>query len=424
MARTVLPLTDLKIKGTNETKTLTDGNGLQLKVVKNKNGDCSKIWQFKYYKPDSKKRTNITIGKYPKINLAKARKKREEYSTLLSQGIDPVIFEIEKKEKPGTTFGVVARKWFEWRKGKRDFAEVTAKKAWMRIENYLIPHFDKKPIDKILPLHVIQALEPLKQDGKLETINRLLQLLNSIMTYALNTGLINYNPLANVKEMYDKPKTQNRPALPLDDFPEFIRDLQVANTHRLSFLQVLWQMLTLARPAEASRARFDQIDEKAMTWSYYILKGNKENEKGRLHVVPLTRQTVALLKELKGMRIPGNPYIFANNLGGTGHASLELVNNVIKKIKKGKYKGRQTGHGLRAVASTWLNEQRLDNGARKYDADLIEVAFSHMNKDPVRSAYNRASYLEPRRQMLQDWADFVQSCGAVIEEQRKIPRKL
>ncbi len=415
MARCSKSLTDTEIKKINQDCVLNDGQGLQLRVRRKVDGTFSKIWIFNYYKPLTKKRTQKTIGNYPTISLSQARQIKDEYRGLLTQNIDPQEYEQEQQElrllQNQNTFAKVAEDWFEWRKSKKDFGERTAKQAHQQITKHLLPIFKDVPIEKIKSTHVIKALQPLKQEGKLDTIKRVIQRMNSIMNYAVNMGLLEQNNLLKVGEMFDTPKPTHQPCIHYDELPQFFKHLFLSVLDRQTIYLILWQLFTLSRPNETAQAKFSDIDEKAGIWSYYVLKGNKDSKLGRIHKVPLTRQMRALLAEIKANHTKHSPYLFPLRGNPNKPCSSETANKALKRIANGLYKRKQTAHGLRSIGSTWLNEQRTKDGLRKYDSDLIELALSHVNKDPIRLAYNHAEYLPARRNMLQHWTDFLDECS-------------
>lgn len=404
MAR-VKSLNDTKIRsvkptGKKEGDWLADGDGLYLVVFPT----GSKVWKYRYQKPITKARSTYSIGEYPAISLNEARQFRENCRALLAQGIDPQEDKKAKAEKKltelNTTFEVVAWQWFEYRKTRKNFSTSYAKDVESLIKRILLPHFGKLPITQITAPIALKAFKPLQEKGTLETLKRSVQKLNEIMTYALHREIIPHNPTANLSKEFDSPKVEHFKTIKPEDLNEFLFTLNKAQIQLQTRYLILWQLLTMTRPNEAATARYCDIDEKTKIWTIYINKGIKEDDKGREHKITLSRQALALLREIKKLS-GGKPYLFPSVKNPRNHVNTQTANAAIKRMG---YHGKLVAHGLRSIASTYLNE-------KGYNPDLIEVALSHMNQDRIRMAYNRAEYLKQRFELLQAWADFVDECS-------------
>ncbi|KAE9527930.1 integrase arm-type DNA-binding domain-containing protein [Testudinibacter aquarius] len=416
MARTVKILMKTQVdkaKPSEKPYHLADGGGLYLLVKPS----GVKTWQFNYYKPISKKRTYISLNNYPDFSLAQARSKREEFKALLAQNIDPQLYQQQETERQqqadNNTFAKIAAAWFEERKTRARFSEKTAADTWSMIERHIIPHFGELPITQITALMAINAFKPLQIRGTLETLKRAIQKMNEIMTYALHRGIIESNPIANIGKEFDSPTVTHMKAIQPEQLGEFLTALANANLTRTTRLLIQWQLLTMTRPAEAATARYSDINEKERIWTIYIQKGLKTTDEGREHKVTLSRQAIAVLHEVKKLS-GGKTYLFPGIKNPSSHIDPQTANAAIKRIG---YRGKLVAHGMRAIASTALNEARTPDGLRRFDKDLIEVALSHINNDDVRMAYLRAEYLPHRFDMLQWWGDYVEQAA-----QNAIPR--
>lgn len=403
MARIAKPLTNTEIekaKPKDKKYSLTDGGGLFLLVKPN----GAKLWRFNYYKPYTKDRTETGLGSYPDVTLARAREIREEYRTLLAQNIDPQAhrqaIEQAKQAEIYNTFENVALAWYEWRKTRANFSAGYAKDVKSLMNRILLPAFGKYPISQITAPMALKAFKPLQEKGTLETLKRTIQKMNEIMTFALHREIISQNPLVNISKEFDSPTVEHFKTIKPEDLREFLFTLNNAQVQLQTRYLILWQLLTMTRPNESATAKYEDIDEKAKTWTIYISKGIKQDDKGRAHIVTLSRQAIALLKEIK--KLSGDKvYLFPSHKNPQTHTNTQTANAAIKRMG---YKGKLVAHGLRSIASTYLNEQG-------YNPELIEVALSHMNQDRIRMAYNRADYLKQRFQILQAWADFVDECS-------------
>ncbi|OOF51018.1 integrase [Rodentibacter genomosp. 1] len=403
MARITKPLTNTEIdksKPKDKDYTLSDGLGLYLLIK----STGAKLWRFNYYKPLTKKRALIGLGKYPDVSLSQAREKREELRALLSQGIDPQIHhqqqeEIKHKELINT-YESVAWAWFEYRKTKKNFSLDYQKDIESLIKRNLLPHFGHLPISQITAPLALKAFKQYQDEGKLEKLKRTIQKHNEIMTYALHRDIISVNPTANISKEFDSPTVEHFKTIKPEDLSEFIYTLNHAQIHLQTRYLILWQLLTMTRPNEAATARYEDIDETTRLWTIYIQKGIKENDKGRIHKITLSRQALAILREIKKLS-SGKTYLFPSVKNPQTHVNTQTANAAIKRMG---YAGKLVAHGLRSIASTYLNEQG-------YDSELIEVALSHMKSDRIKAAYDRGERLEQRFKLLQVWGDFIEECS-------------
>ncbi|GGI68229.1 integrase [Shewanella gelidii] len=317
MARRSTPLTDTQIKNLkpgSKEKTLSDGNGLQLRVRTN----GSKHWNFKYYHPVTKKRVNIGLGTYPEVSLVKARKAVIEYRELVASGIDPK----EKREQESFklkqeslyTLKFVAAEWLEIK--KHEVTEDHAAKTWRSLERHVFPELGAVPLIDIKAPKVIQVFRPIEAQGSLETIKRLNQRLNEIMNYGVNCGYIDANPLIGMRSAFKKPKKENMATLPPSELPNLMLALSQASIKRVTRCLIEWQLHTISRPSEAATARWEEIDIENLIWTIPAEKMKKRRE----HVIPLTKQMLGILDTIKP--ISGHrEYIFASDRNPKTHCN-------------------------------------------------------------------------------------------------------
>lgn len=398
MPRTIPPLNNTKIdkaKPKSNQYSLSDGNGLFLRIMPSGN----KIWLFNYVKPSDQKRTNLKIGIYPEFSLAQARSKREEYRALLAQGIDPQekikVDEQTINNRLENVFFTVAQKWKE--KKAAEIEPLTLKKNWRRLEIYVFPHLADIPVSEIIPSLVIQKLEPLNQQGKGDTLKRTIRLINEILNYAVNYGLIPFNPCTNVNAVFNFGKNEHNPTIRPEELPTLLSKIQNSKLTLFTRCLIKFQLLTLTRPIEASSAEWSEIDFKKKVWTIPAEKMKTR----KTHIVPLSTQTLNVLNVIK--EFTGNDkYIFQSPRTIDKPMNSQTVNKALIDIG---YKNKLTGHGLRAIGSTYLNEYEP-----MISPDIIEACLSHGIKDQVRRAYNRSDYLEQRKPIMQLWGDFVEKC--------------
>ncbi|OCG69462.1 integrase [Gilliamella sp. Occ3-1] len=396
MPRITTPLTDTKIrtaKPLEKDYTLSDGNGLYLLVK----SIGTKIWRFNYYHPTSKVRTLVSFGSYPEISLADARLKRDEARQLLAKGIDPQQYKKDQlkllRDEQNNTFEKVATDWFKLKSSSNLKAD-TLKDIWRSLELHVLPYIGSIAITEIKARDFINALEPIKQQGKLESIRRICQRINEVMYYAVNVGLIDANPASKITAAFANPVVKNMPALRPEQLPELLSALSTANIEKQTWCLLFWQLYTMTRPTEATGTKWCEIDLNNNCW---IIPAERM-KMGREHIIPLSSQAIDILQIMKP--ISGHrEYVFPSmKLPHNKPMNSQTVNAVIKRIG---FAGRLVAHGFRSIASTALNE----NG---FPPDVIEAALAHVDKNEVRRAYNRAVYLEQRIEMMQWWGNFVE----------------
>ncbi|GAB6406482.1 integrase domain-containing protein [Pseudomonas sp. MHK4] len=403
-------LSDVKVKAAKPKEKdyiLTDGNGLQMRVRIN----GSKLWNFNYIQPVTKKRINMGLGTFPEVSLAQARKRTVEARELVAQGLDPKekrdAERHAKKAATEHTFENISAAWFELKKDS--VTPAYAEDIWRSLTLHVFPDLATTPISTITAPKVINLLRPLETKGSLETVKRLTQRLNEIMTYGVNSGLIHANPLSGIRSVFKKPKKKNMAALAPDELKELMVAIANASIKRTTRCLIEWQLHTMTRPAEAATSRWADIDFEKKIWTIPA----ERMKKRRIHIIPLTEQALALLEAIKpysGHR----EYVFPADRDPRTHCNSQTANMALKRMG---FEGRLVSHGMRSMASTILNEHG-------WDPELIEVALAHVDKDEVRSAYNRADYIERRRPMMAWWSEHIQEAAtgslsvAAIKEDR------
>ncbi|HBT6783985.1 integrase domain-containing protein [Klebsiella pneumoniae] len=395
MARITRPLTNneiLKAKPREKDFTLHDGDGLFL-LVKTSG---KKLWRFRYQRPGSSSRTNLSLGSYPALTLAAARQIRDQHLTTLAQGMDPQQQQEQASEQRqielDSIFSTVAANWFQIK--SRSVTEDYAKDIWRSLDKDVFPTIGSIPVQEIKARTIVEALEPIKARGALETVRRLVQRVNEIMIYAVNTGLIDANPASGVGMAFEKSKKQNMPTLRPEELPKLMRSLVMSNLSVSTRCLIEWQLLTLVRPSEASGARWVEIDLNAKLWTIPAERMKAKRE----HIVPLSTKALDILDVMKPISAH-RQYIFPSRNDPKKPMNSQTANAALKRIG---YGGKLVAHGLRSIASTALNEAGMN-------PDVIEAALAHSDKNEVRKAYNRTTYLMQRIELMNWWADFVEN---------------
>jgi len=249
------------------------------------------------------------------------------------------------------------------------------------------------PIHKITSVNAIEIISPLAEDGKLETVKKLCRWVNEIMVFAANTGVIYSNPLSGIGKAFNAPKVVNLPTLKPDQLPDLMQKLSGASIKIVTRSLIEWQLNTMVRPGEAAGARWEEINFEKKHWEIPA----ERMKKRRAHIIPLSTQALELLEDLQP--ISGHrEYVFPSDNNPRNPASSQTANMALKRMG---LKGKLVSHGLRALASTTLNEQG-------FDPDVIEAALAHVDQNAIRAAYNRAEYLERRRVMMQWWSSHIE----------------
>ncbi|EAA1874253.1 tyrosine-type recombinase/integrase [Salmonella enterica subsp. enterica serovar Stanley] len=395
MARTTRPLTNtevLRTKALEKDLTLHDGDGLFL-IVKTSG---KKLWRFRYQRPATKQRTMMGLGAFPALSLADARGLRADYLALLANGIDPQIqaeaVEEEQKIALDSIFSTVAANWFQLK--SKSVTPDYAKDIWRSLQKDVFPAIGEIPVQQIKARTLVEALEPIKARGALETVRRLVQRINEIMIYAVNTGLIDANPASGIGMAFEKPKKQNMPTLRPEELPKLMRSLIMSNLSVSTRCLIEWQLLTLVRPSEASGARWTEIDLDTKLWTIPAERMKAKRE----HVVPLSPQALDILEVMKPISAH-REYVFPSRNNPKQPMNSQTANAALKRIGYGQ---KLVAHGLRSIASTAMNEAG-------FNSDVIETALSHVDKDEVRRAYNRALYIEQRKELLSWWGAIITS---------------
>lgn len=319
---------------------------------------------------------------------------RADYLALLANGIDPQVqaevVEEQQQIALDSIFSTVSGYWFQLK--SKSVTPDYAKDIWRSLEKDVFPAIGEIPIQQIKARLLVEALEPIKARGALETVRRLVQRINEIMIYAVNTGLINANPASGVGIAFEKSKKQYMPTLRPEELPELMRSLVMSKLSVPTRSLIEWQLLTLVRPSETSGARRAEIDIDAKLWTIPAERMKAKRE----HIVPLSPQALEILDVMK-LISNHREHVFPNRNDPKQPMNSQTANAALKRIGFG---GRLVAHGLRSIASTALNEAG-------FNSDVLESALAHSDKSEVRRAYNRSTYLEQRIELMNWWGQKV-----------------
>ncbi len=371
------------------------GDGLYL-LMNRKGG---KWWRWDYRRPGTGKRNTLSLGTYPVTGLADAREKLSAARKQLAAGIDPggarkeaKVTAREQAVECANTFAAVAEAWAAWKAGQ--VAENTASKNRWLLDDYLLPDLGPRPIREIMPRDLLDVLRRIEGTGKLEAAKRAKTKAGEVFRYAVREGLADSDPTASLKGALKAPNTRHRPAITdparigglmrsIDGYPEFVV------RHALQLLA-----LTFVRPGELRLAQWEEFDLDGAIWR---IPGERMKMKAP-HLVPLSAQTIALLKDLHGIT-GGGALVFPGIRKGKP-LSENTFNAALRSM--GFSGDVHVAHGFRSMAATRLNEMGT------WTVDAIERQLAHAESNKVRAAYtSQAQYLPERTRMMQAWADYL-----------------
>ncbi len=384
-----------------------DGDGLYLRVKP----DGSKSWQLRYKKPCGKW-SWIGLGSYGKsehqLTGEQARRKVRELRDEAAVGNDNLLAtkrakKAAEEEAANNTFEHLAREWHSTK--CKTWSPGTATRTIGALEKHIFPTFGKRPYSSILPMEWMQHLRAMEQTGIIEQTGRVRGMCRDIYDLARVTGRATHNPLEGLHRFLQTKSAENFAHVSLDELPPLLRAID-AYPHAIDVRIGLKLLAMLAcRPSELREASWSEFDLDSAEW----LIPAERMKRRREHLVTLPKQAIALLRELHN--ITGSYQLL---FPGRSNTTKPRSNTVfLMALRRLGYEGRQTGHGFRHLASTILNE----NG---FDSQHVEAHLSHV-KEGVRGVYDKSTYLEQRKVMMQWYADHLEklAVGNVVVLKRK-----
>jgi integrase len=353
-----------------------------------------RLWRFKYRYAGKEKL--LALGAHPDLSLAKARDARDDARKALAQGIDPsAVRQQEKREKAeagANDFETIAREWLENIRDK--WAPVYHSDTLKRFEAYVFPSVGRRPITQVTAQELLALLRKIETRGTVETARKVARACGQVFRYGIASGRCERNPAADLRgALKARPKPKHLAALPASELPSFLGKIDGYDGEVQTQLALRLIALTFVRTTELRAATWAEIDLEKAEWT---IPAERMKTKAPHHV-PLSRQALEAFRKLQEMNGKW-PWIFP----GRAPTKPMSKNTVLFALYRMGYHSRMTGHGFRALASTALNEMG-------YRPDVIERQLAHTEKNAVRAAYHRSQYLEERRTMMQQWADYLDS---------------
>ena len=392
-----MALTDVAIRNAKpgaKAIKLADGGGMFLLVTP----AGGKLWRLKY-RIDGREKL-LAIGAYPEIGLGEARRRREEARELIALGKDPS--REKQREKVRTriqaadTFQAICDEYCEKRRrdGVKGWAPATATRCEYLL-SLVCGSIGKLPISEIEPADVLSAIRRIEGKGKLESARRSLQLAGAVFRYAVATARLRSDPTRDLRGALTAPTVTHYGAITeakkAGELLRAIDDYQGSGVTKLA-LQIAPHVFV--RPGELRHAEWNEIDLDGALW---IIPAGKMKMR-KPHHVPLSRQSVALFREVQAVTGPKG-YVFPSIRTRTRPMSENTLNAGLRRL--GYASNEMTAHGFRAMASTLLNE------SGKWNPDAIERALAHGDDNKVRAAYHRGPHWKERLEMAQWWSDYL-----------------
>ncbi|MCY4420488.1 MAG: integrase arm-type DNA-binding domain-containing protein [Gammaproteobacteria bacterium] len=379
-------------------RKIFDGRGLYLEI----SPSGGKWWRLKYRFDGKDKR--ISLGIYPDVSLKDARERREEARRQIANNLDPS--ELRKLEKAAraehvaNSFKAITYEWFA--KHRTRWSTGHADRVIGRLERDVLPWIGSKPIADITAPLMLETVQRIEERGALETAHRVLGICTQVFRYAIATGRVRYNPAGDLRGALPPAKgTHFASVTEPKQVAEVLRALDGYEGTLTVRCALRFAPLVFVRPGELRHAQWTDIDLDNAEWRYLVTKTETQ------HIVPLSRQAVEILKELKPLTGHGR-YVFPSARDHNGDRAMS-DNAILAAMRRmGISKEEMSGHGFRAMARTILDE------VLGFRPDFIEHQLAHRVRDPNGRAYNRTAHLAERKKMMQAWADYLDELKAGI----------
>jgi integrase len=392
-------------KGCERPIKLSDSGGLYLLIQPH----GSKLWRLAY-RFGGKQKT-LAIGVYPTITLKQAREKRDDAKRLLATNMDPSTQRRLEKQSASTsnTFRLVAEEVL-MKLEREGRAEATlAKQRWLL--HFAYPAIGDRPVAEITAPEVLSVLRRVEARGRYETARRLRSTCGMVFRYAVATGRAERDPSVNLRGALTAPKVIHRSTI-VDpaDMGALLRAIEDYDGLPLTKAALRLAPVVFVRPGELRRAEWGEFDLEHAEWRIPAAKMKMR----RLHRVPLSRQALAIIHDLRALSGDGR-WLFPSVRSTSRPMSENTLNAALRRL--GYSKEQMTAHGFKGMASTRLNEMG------QWNPDAIERQLAHQESNDVRRAYMHAAEYWPERvKMMQTWADYLdelRDVGKVVPLRRE-----
>lgn len=395
-----LTVKGIQKKPGKKPEKLFDGGGLYLLL--NPNG--SRWWRLKYRFGGKEKL--LSLGVFPDVGLAAARDRRDEARRLLAAGIDPGTKRKAEKaakiDQAANSFKAVTLEWLE--KFGSNWIPSYQAKVKRRFERDVFPWIGPIPIADVKPKDFLQVLRRIETRGKLETARRVLSEGGQIFRYAVATSRVESDPTRDLKGALALPAVRHMPSITEPKkVGELMRAIEGYGGFYVSVAALKLAPILFVRPGELRKAEWTEFDLEEGLWTIPMARMKTRKQNPQDHIVPLSKQAVAIFRDLHKLTGRGN-YVFPGARTNGRPMSENTVNAALRRLGYGK--DEMVGHGFRAMARTILDEQL------GFRPDIVEQQLAHAVRDPQGRAYNRTAHLPERRKMMQAWADYLDALAA------------
>lgn len=407
-----MPLTDIQVrnaKATEKPRKLFDVEGLFLLVSPSKRAGRGKCWRLKYYFDGKEK--SLALGVYPEISLADARTRRDKARKLVANGVDPGDVKKQQKaeraEHIANTVEIIARQWLT--KREDTLAEKTLNMIQRRLENDVFPVIGNMPIADLKARDIlVKVLQPIEARGTLETAHRVRGILSQVMRFAVACGLCDRDVTVDLRGALKPVQRKHHAALDAGGTPDpvkvgaLLRTIDGFDGSPTVKAALRLHPLVATRPGELRHAEWPEINFDTSSWEIPAGRMKMKNP----HIVPLSKQAIAILKEQRLLTGSGK-YIFPSTRSAVRPISDGTLNAALQRL--GYSKEEFVPHGWRAIFRTLADEVLQER------VDIIEAQLAHQVKDALGRAYNRTSFIKERRQLMDQWCEYLEGLKAEVQ---------
>lgn len=387
---------------------ISDGKWEGLQMVVSPSG--SKQWEYRY-RLNGRRRKISVLGGYPRVDVKSARGWAEKWTRMVAQGIDPAeerkaekLSRIVREEKLERTFRTVATEWLESYARTKPLSSISRQHIQARFDSEVFPAFGDRPICEISGDDLEALVQGIAGEGKIDKAYRVLWHCRGVFSWAIERGWIEKDPTYNKEKRLPPQRTGNRAAvIDPERVGKLLRDIDSCSSGISTRFALRLLPLVFTRPTELREAKWSEIDFERARWDIPAERMKGPISKRRSHLVPLSRQALEVLHELRKEN-ERSEWVFPSPQSPRKPISDMAM---LKALRAMGYKASdQSVHGFRAIARTLLDE-RL-----RFPFHVIEAQLAHAVKDANGTAYNRTQHLEARIEMMQTWADYLDKLKA------------
>lgn len=411
----VAKLNDSLIKATpqgDKEYLLADGDGLYLRVR-----PTGKAWFFRYKLFG--KSAKVSLGPYPTVSLAAARKKAWEETEKLTVGVDPRDARLVERERARiarcNTFELMARTWHGQAQKDHLWSAGYASKVIRHLELHVFPWIGDRPMAAVLPTELVRCLHRIKERGHLETAQRVREAVVHVFQYAVDVGAL--EPAKNFVNSktggLPAPRTRHYAAITdPEQFGKLLRAIHTYNGNVITRAALQLAPMLFQRPGQLRLAHWEDVDLAGALWrcppeKMKLREWKKRDTRTPAHLVPLPTQAIDILRDLLPLTGPTGPIFrsMAKRSEATRYMSDNTINSALRTLGYDT-KEEITGHGFRATARTLVRE------LLGWDREVIERHLAHVSDEELGGSYDRTTHLDQRRRMIQAWANLLDDLAA------------